>query len=46
MMSNQERPLADQMYFTCDAHVVAVKGVGQAVGHHGVLQRSVAHFHT
>lgn len=31
---------------TCDAHVVAMEGVCQAVSHHGVLQGGVAHFHT
>ncbi|TNN64475.1 hypothetical protein EYF80_025326 [Liparis tanakae] len=30
---------------TCDAHVVAVEGVRQAVGHDGVLQGGVAHPH-
>lgn len=30
---------------TCDAHVVGVEGVGQAVGDDGVLQGHVAHLH-
>lgn len=30
---------------TCDAHVVAMEGVRQAVSHHGVLQGGVAHLH-
>lgn len=31
---------------TRDAHVVVMKGVRQAIGHHGVLQGGVAHLHT
>lgn len=31
---------------TCDAHVVAMEGVCQAVSHHGVLQGGVSHLHT
>lgn len=30
---------------TSDAHVVVMKGIRQAVGHHGVLQGGVAHLH-
>lgn len=30
---------------TCNAHVVAMEGVRQAVSHHGVLQGGIAHLH-
>lgn len=31
---------------TCNAHVVAMEGVRQAVSHHGVLQGGIAHLDT
>ena len=35
----------DVLALTCDAHVVPMEGIRQAISHHGVLHGGVSHLH-